>query len=473
MAAAAVASPPPPKELLECRRRASYMLPGDVVWVKPPAIPYWPAIVERVVDPHNGTQVVCRCLQLSHRDVASIRDSRVALAASKSVPKPLKCGAARAPTARSTSVACDHDEALVADSSATVEASGSGTTTTPASRVHAPSSACTPLRPDDPNEPFTAIFLASKLYYFDRLASPEDVSRCVESRLQRGEHDVSLYEDAFLKAVAEANRIVRIVLDPNELFRTTKLTMQPIGVVWSTFRSHTDAPRQPSVPGGERHSAVIRVAHGFENGLRDVKGFERVWILFNFNYAAMSAEMDPRETPVEASSSSAASGNVELDATTERGLDAVATSRRRPRSDQDRRHFKCMIIPPRDTVAHGVFATRTPHRPNSIGLSCVRVLDVQGLNLYIADHDLLHGTLVLDIKPYLPFCDAHPTARAGWVEDLDRDGRGGSDHKSSVKIPVHVNTVILPGAIDRPSRIDGESGGGAPQVGTTLRTRHS
>jgi tRNA (Thr-GGU) A37 N-methylase len=78
-----------------------------------------------------------------------------------------------------------------------------------------------------------------------------------------------------------------------------------------------------------------------------------------------------------------------------------------------------------------VFATRSPHRPNGIGLSCCRLVDVRGREIHIMDHDLLHGTPVLDIKPYLPFCDAHPNAKAGWVDELDKAGAGGEDHRSN------------------------------------------
>ncbi|EPY42777.1 hypothetical protein AGDE_01146 [Angomonas deanei] len=91
--------------------------------------------------------------------------------------------------------------------------------------------------------------------------------------------------------------------------------------------------------------------------------------------------------------------------------------------------YKVMIVPPRDEEQRGVFATRSPHRPNFIGMSCVRLVAVRGLDVFIADHDLLHGTPVLDIKPYLPFCDAHPDAKAGWVQALDASGRGKTDHK--------------------------------------------
>src|SRR5262249_12604225 len=68
----------------------------------------------------------------------------------------------------------------------------------------------------------------------------------------------------------------------------------------------------------------------------------------------------------------------------------------------------------------GVFATRSPHRPNPIGLSAVRLERVDGLVLHIRDLDLVDGTPVLDVKPYIPYADAFPEASAGWL-DRDRD----------------------------------------------------
>lgn len=79
--------------------------------------------------------------------------------------------------------------------------------------------------------------------------------------------------------------------------------------------------------------------------------------------------------------------------------------------------WKPKVRPPRGDAKRGVFATRAPHRPNPIGLSCVRLLAVEGRTLRIADHDLLDGTPVLDVKPYLPYSDAHPEAAAGWAEE--------------------------------------------------------
>jgi tRNA-Thr(GGU) m(6)t(6)A37 methyltransferase TsaA len=231
----------------------------------------------------------------------------------------------------------------------------------------------------------------STLFFFDKLFTEEDVMQIIEARLQRNKHEVGAYESAFVAAVREANEIVRVVLDPSTLFANPRhvVTCKPIGVLHCYHRTHTSAPRQPHT--GEVTApalGVIKLAKGFENAVRDLKGFERVWITFHFSYATTFSDVE------------------------------------------DARGFSYMVVPPRDSVARGVLATRSPHRPNPIGLSCVRLVDVRGLEVHIADHDLLHGTPVLDIKPYLPFCDAHPHAKAGWVDKLNASGQAKGDHRA-------------------------------------------
>jgi tRNA (adenine37-N6)-methyltransferase len=93
--------------------------------------------------------------------------------------------------------------------------------------------------------------------------------------------------------------------------------------------------------------------------------------------------------------------------------------------------FRTRVIPYRDTVEHGLFATRSPSRPNSIGMSVVRLLGREGPVLHVADIDILDGTQILDIKPYIPEFDSHPVSRAGWFDapGVDRrraDGRFNS-----------------------------------------------
>ncbi len=69
-----------------------------------------------------------------------------------------------------------------------------------------------------------------------------------------------------------------------------------------------------------------------------------------------------------------------------------------------------------DDRERGVFATRAPARPNPIGLSVVRLLGIEGNVLHVADVDIVDGTPLLDIKPYVPEFDAPPEARIGWLE---------------------------------------------------------
>ena len=75
-----------------------------------------------------------------------------------------------------------------------------------------------------------------------------------------------------------------------------------------------------------------------------------------------------------------------------------------------------MVRPYLDTAEHGVFATRSPARPNKIGMSSVRLLRVERTRLYVADVDMLDGSLLLDIKPCVPEFDYLPARRIGWFE---------------------------------------------------------
>jgi hypothetical protein len=74
-----------------------------------------------------------------------------------------------------------------------------------------------------------------------------------------------------------------------------------------------------------------------------------------------------------------------------------------------------------------VFATRAPHRPNPLGLSAVRLERIEGLTLHVRDIDLLDGTPVLDLKPYVPYTDAWPGARSGWLAMGAATGDGAPD----------------------------------------------
>lgn len=146
------------------------------------------------------------------------------------------------------------------------------------------------------------------------------------------------------------------------------LQLTPIGVVHCEQRVHHDAPRQSGL--GRGLDGRIEIRQGLQNGLADLDGFSHLWVLFWCHHA--------RGRPLQ-------------------------------------------VMPPRDRQKRGVFATRSPQRPNPIGLSCVRLVRREKRVLHIADHDLLDGTPVLDLKPYLPAYDSVPEARIGYVADLAVD----------------------------------------------------
>jgi tRNA (adenine37-N6)-methyltransferase len=150
------------------------------------------------------------------------------------------------------------------------------------------------------------------------------------------------------------------------------LSLVPIGFVRTAQRLHHDAPRQSGL--GRGAAGTLEVRQGLQNCLKDLDGFSHVWLLFWCHLA---------------------------------------------------RGFRSQVQPPRDRCKRGVLATRAPQRPNPLGLSCVRLLRVEKRVLHLGDHDLLDGTPVLDVKPYLPYCDSVPDAAIGYVASLD-DGAG--DH---------------------------------------------
>lgn len=95
-------------------------------------------------------------------------------------------------------------------------------------------------------------------------------------------------------------------------------------------------------------------------------------------------------------------------------------------SEAVRNDWSATVRPPRlgGNVRMGVFATRSPFRPNSIGLSCVKIIGVEdtasnGTVIHVSGADLLDGTPILDIKPYIPYADSHPDAVGGFTDNAD------------------------------------------------------
>lgn len=145
---------------------------------------------------------------------------------------------------------------------------------------------------------------------------------------------------------------------------TASMVLHPIGFARTPFAEKAQAPRQAVAGAGEGAEGTLEIFPEHAHALDDLEGFDRIWILFWFHEAAR------------------ASGKV---------------------------------LPPRSATKRGVFATRSPHRPNPIGLSAVRLVGVEGLLVRVRDLDLVDGTPILDIKPYIAYADAFPDACTGWL----------------------------------------------------------
>ena len=158
-------------------------------------------------------------------------------------------------------------------------------------------------------------------------------------------------------------------------------TYRPIGVLRSPYARRIDAPHQGTVvegtESGQSAPATLELEEWLDvKVIQDLAGFDRIWLIFAFH------------------------------------LNDGWTS---------------TVKPPRGGPKRGVLATRSPHRPNSIGLSAVELVAIEGRTLHLRGADLLDGTPVLDIKPYVPYADAFPDARAGWIDELDaRLGRNSA-----------------------------------------------
>jgi tRNA (adenine37-N6)-methyltransferase len=148
-------------------------------------------------------------------------------------------------------------------------------------------------------------------------------------------------------------------------------SFEPIGLVRSPFDERAQAPRQAAAEGGRSVSGRIELfaGHGYEDALEGLDAWEYAWVLFLFHK------------------------NVEQG-----------------------RGWKPKVQPPRAEHKVGVFASRSPHRPNPLGISAVKIEWVEGLVVHVSNLDILDGTPVLDVKPYVPYADAYPEARSGWLE---------------------------------------------------------
>jgi tRNA-Thr(GGU) m(6)t(6)A37 methyltransferase TsaA len=141
-----------------------------------------------------------------------------------------------------------------------------------------------------------------------------------------------------------------------------EITYRPIGVIHSPHKETEGMPIQPTGAKGIR--GTVEVKERYADGLRDLGGFEYIILIYHFHRS---------------------------------------------------QGYSLEVKPFLDDSLRGVFSTRAPKRPNAIGMSIVRLLKVEGCTLLIEDLDILDGTPLLDIKPYVPAFDARKTKAIGWL----------------------------------------------------------
>ena len=163
------------------------------------------------------------------------------------------------------------------------------------------------------------------------------------------------------------------------------LIIEPIGVIETPFREPAGTPIQPSRANGAQGRVCIEPR--FQAGLQDLAGFERIWLIYWLHKAPES---------------------------------------------------RLLATPFLDTRKRGIFATRVPARPSPIGISAVRLLAVQHGIIEVADVDMIDGTPLLDIKPYVPEFDCYAASKAGWFDESDSErclADDRFDSRSRVKDP--------------------------------------
>ena len=144
--------------------------------------------------------------------------------------------------------------------------------------------------------------------------------------------------------------------------------IEPIGFFHTYTKEKHRIPRQPDKDLGIHGYIQLHRDHNFEQALQDLDSFSHMWIIFQFHQS---------------------------------------------------HQWKPMVLPPRGKQKRGVFATRSPYRPNPIGISVVSIVSIHGLCIEIAGTDLLDETPILDIKPYIPYADCISDANSGWLDTME------------------------------------------------------
>ena len=173
-------------------------------------------------------------------------------------------------------------------------------------------------------------------------------------------------------------------------------TIKPIARMKSDFRTKFGIPRQSGLVEELRSTIVFEPEFRNDDALRGIEDFSHLWIIWQFS-EAVGTQWSPTVRPPRLG------GNTRM----------------------------------------GVFATRSPFRPNNLGLSCVKLLGVEhtdshGTVLHVGGADLMDGTPIFDIKPYVPYADAHPEASGGFTDTA-------GDFLLNVEFPDHLLSMLPEG----------------------------
>jgi tRNA-Thr(GGU) m(6)t(6)A37 methyltransferase TsaA len=152
-------------------------------------------------------------------------------------------------------------------------------------------------------------------------------------------------------------------MQKGENMNEIEIKYRPIGIIHSPFKEPKGTPIQPA--GAKGIKGIVEIFPEYAEGLTDIDGFSHIILLYHFH------------------------------------LSKGSTLTAKPYMDNE---------------MHGVFAMRGPSRPNSIGISVVHLSKVEGNRLHIRDVDIVDGTPLLDIKPYVPKFDIRQVERIGWLE---------------------------------------------------------
>ena len=158
----------------------------------------------------------------------------------------------------------------------------------------------------------------------------------------------------------------------------TSISFHVIGVIRTLFPRPRGTPIQPSRAGGA--IATVEIFSPYRQGLKDLDGFDRIWLVYWMHQAPEG---------------------------------------------------RLLVTPFLDKQKRGVFATRAPTRPNALGISSVRLLRIDGGAMVVTGADIVDGTPLLDVKPYVPEFDSFPGSRAGWLDNSRKKRRVADDRFSA------------------------------------------